>query len=343
METVTRRKLPDLIQDVIDNGSHYEFYQLIRLLEKGWHGHGCMGNGLEKWLRMRPASELSFPASDIRRCQLEADGGIDLQLNFMGLYGVDTVLPQYFAEHAARGNDGGDVLRSFLDVFNHRFYTLFYQAWQKFHPYVNIQRTDAQYPFYLAALSGNPYSFRDSELKYCGLLGSRVRSAAGLQSMLKSALNGIPVRIREFVARWVDLQTMPRLGSEDEDSFRIGHTAVLGDQIMDVGGKIDIEIGPLPVSDALRLMPGDDESESISMLIQRYLDPALLYDLVIHVLPDEIKGLRLGDRTCCLGRSTWLGEHVGHSYALRIPGRCDVVNNINDNLCAYDEEIMNVA
>ena len=48
MGTTHRRKLPDLIEDVFANAPQYEFFQLIRLLEGGWYGHGQIGQGLDK-------------------------------------------------------------------------------------------------------------------------------------------------------------------------------------------------------------------------------------------------------------------------------------------------------
>ena len=52
--------------------------------------------------------------------------------HFLGLYGVDAVLPDYFLNDIATHKDGSESLAAFLDIFNHRITTLFFQAWKKY-------------------------------------------------------------------------------------------------------------------------------------------------------------------------------------------------------------------
>lgn len=319
MATVTRRKLPDLIEDAIAQAPRYEFFQLVRLLEEGWRGHGRVGRGLDSWLQMRPASEISFPAADVRRCRQLDDGRLDLQLNFMGLYGVDTVLPQYFAELIARDDDTSEALRAFLDIFSHRFYALFYHAWMKFRPHIGLHREEAEFPGYLAGLSGmQGLEAAEADLAYCGVLGARVRGGAGLGNMLESFLGGHRVQVRQFVPRWVSVGQAGELGAAGERGVRLGHSAMLGEEVLDVGGKIELHVGPIGARQALELLPGSERAGELARLVRRYLEPTLRFDVVIQVLPEDTAGLCLGSREACLGRSSWLGEHVDQPYALRI-------------------------
>ncbi len=320
MGTVTRRQVPALIQAFLDDAPDFEFFQAVRLLEILWHGHGRIGQGLDRWLRLRPAHELGFPASDIRRCRFEENGRLDLQLNFMGLYGVDGILPGYFLEHIARDDETSAALRHFIDFLGHRFYALYYLAWKKYRPYVTLEQDD-HYLDWINALSGNVFAPGDTdEYAFCGALGNRNRGAAALEGMLSEFLDGVPVAVEQFVPRWVRLEPEAVLGGEGDAAMALGDNTLLGDTILDLNSKIGIHVGPLPATQARELLPGHDRARALGRLLDRYLEPGMAFDVVLHVQPDNAGGARLGTDEMALGWSSWLGEALQESYALRIPG-----------------------
>ena len=328
MGTTHRRKLPDLIEDVFANAPQYEFFQLIRLLEGGWYGHGQIGQGLDKWVRMRPAPEISFPAADVRRCELDDNGKVDLQLNFMGLYGVDAPVPFYFTELIARDDDTSEAMRAFLDLFSDRLYALFYLVWKKYRPYVALDSPGNAYVEYVQALSGHMLNDHDTvELGFSGAMGTRVRNAATLAGMLSEYMGNIPVRVEQFVPRWVKIQSESFLGGEAEQGLCLGDNTILGDEVLDICGKIDIWIGPMEAGEAKRLLPGRQEALALGNFIKRYLDPTLSFDLVLTIKPSSILGMQLGANDALLGWSTWIGYQMSESDEMRIPGESLFIRN----------------
>ena len=320
MGTVTRRQVPALIQAFLNDAPDFEFFQALRLLENHWHGHGRIGGDLDRWLRLRPAHELGFPAADIRRCRFIDNGRLDLQLNFMGLYGVDGILPGYFLEHIARDDETSAALRHFIDFLSHRFYALYYLAWKKYRPYVTLEQDDS-YLSWINALAGNVLEADDGdEYAFCGVLGNRNRGAATLEGMLVEFLQGIPVTVEPFVPRWVRTESAAVLGGEGEAAMALGDNTLLGDAVLDLNSKIDIHVGPLPAARARELLPGQARGGALGRLLARYLEPGMDFDLILHVLPDHATGARLGCDEMVLGWSSWLGEALQESYALRIPG-----------------------
>lgn len=321
MGTTRRRKVSDLIEDVFENAPRYEFYQVMRLLESGWYGHGEVGHGLDKWLRMRPAPEISFPGADIRRCEMDDNGNVDLQLNFMGLYGVDAPVPHYFSEHIARDDDSSETMRAFLDIFSHRLYALFYLAWKKYRPHIDLEKPDSAYLEYVVALSGQTLNQQDTtELGFSGSMGSRVRNATALAGMLSEYMGDITATVEQFVPRWVKIDTEAFVGGENHQAMQLGDNTILGDEVLDISGKIDICLGPMEVSEARKLLPGRQESIALGSLIKRYLDPTIDFDLVLKVKPSSILGMQLGSDDVMLGWSTWVGYQVAEMDELRIPG-----------------------
>ena len=321
MGTTSRRKLPDLIEDVFANAPKYEFYQVIRLLESGWYGHGSVGKGLDKWLRMRPSPEISFPAADVRRCSFDDNGMVDLELNFMGLYGVDAPVPHYMIEHVARNDESSDAMRGFLDIFSHRMYALFYMAWKKYRPYIDLDQPDSAYVDYVLALSGSTLDENDTvELGFSGAMGSRVRNATSLAGMLTEYMGDTPAKVREFVPRWVKIDSEAFVGGEFHQAMELGDNTILGDEVLDISGKIDICIGPMDVSTVKKLLPGRPDATALGNLIRRYLDPTIDFDLILLVKPSSILGMQLGDDDVMLGWSTWVGYQMSELDEIRIPG-----------------------
>ena len=328
MGTTSRRKLPDLIEDIFNNAPKYEFVQVIRLLESGWYGRGEIGRGLDKWLRMRPAPEISFPGADIRRCGFDDNGQVDLQLNFMGLYGVDAPMPSYFTDLIARDDESSECMRNFLDIFSHRLYALFYMAWKKYRPYINLDSEHCSYIDYVIALSGQTLHSRDDvELGFSGAMGTRVRNATSLSGMLTEFMGDVPAKVRQFVPRWVKIDSEAYVGGEGSFAMELGDNTILGNEVLDISGKIDITIGPLEVSEVKKLLPGRPDAVALANLISRYLDPTIDFDLVLIIKPSSILGMQLGSDDVMLGWSTWIGYQVAETDELRIPGESLFITN----------------
>jgi len=344
MGTTSRRKLPNIIYEVLGKAPKFEFFQAIRLLEDSWHGHGTVRKGLEKWIRMRPASEISFPASDIRRCKLGEDNKFDLQLNFMGLYGVDAAVPNYFTEFIARDDESSEAMRRFLDIFCHRLYSQFYLAWKKYRPFTHLEQKDSPYLHYLAAISGNVVTESDSvEMSYCGAIGSRVRSATSLSGVLSDFMGNVPVKIDQFVARWIKLDEQVNLGEAGPNALCLGDNTIIGSEVLDVSGKVDIVIGPMKSNEVNGLLPGNERAQELGNLVDRFMDPTMNFDVLLKVEPSDGIGIYLGAKDVVLGWTTVLGTASNSDYDIRLPGKNFAVKNTKDNSKTTSDKLDMVA
>jgi type VI secretion system protein ImpH len=344
MGTTSRRKLPNIIYEVLGNAPAFEFFQAIRLLEDSWQGHGTVRQGLEKWIRMRPASEMSFPGADIRRCKLGSDNKFDLQLNFMGLYGVDAAVPNYFIEFIARDDESSEPMRKFIDIFCHRLYSQFYLAWKKYRPYTHLEQKDSPYLHYLAALSGNVVTDSDSvEMGYCGAIGSRVRSATALSGVLSDFMGNVPVNINQFVARWIRIDEQVSLGTEEPNALCLGDNSILGNEVLDVSGKVDIVMGPMVSTDVNDLLPGNNRARELGSLVDRFMDPTMNFDVILKVEPSDGIGIYLGAKDVVLGWTTVLGTASNSSYDIRLPGKNFSIKNTNNEANSNNDKLDMVA
>lgn len=252
-------------------------------------------------------------------------------LNFMGLYGVDSPLPDYFSEMIATldedeevaddgAEDGIRALRHFLDFFNHRIYSLYYRSWKKYRYYLqfeaDVEDDFSQYMLSLLGL-GTPalqdlVGLEVSRLiSYAGVLGQRKRCAAGLQEMLSDYFDGMEVEIAEFMPRWVAVPEQYRacLGtSRGGSQVRLGETFTIGEKIRDLAGKFRVVLAPLKLEAFCKFLPGGTDSQRLYKLVRFYAPDQLSFDVELLLQKEEIPPFELGANLVQLGWTSWLGK-----------------------------------
>ena len=286
--------------------TQFSFYQLLRSLEYG--GYSC-----GKHLKLRPSFLTSFPPSDIRRGQIKGES-FEIELSFMGLYGVDAPLPHYFIQACSHDDDRSASLRRFLDIFNQRLYQLLFSAWKKYQPLVQFEQGDQQYLKLLRALSGGALNSKDrAEYGAASLLGARQHHAAGLQAVLQDFLVSLPVRVQEFLPRWLKVTGHPHLGSRGS---ALGANLLLGETIYTCTEGLRVQVGPVTLETAITLFPEASLGARVGYLMKRYLAPGLRFDLCLQIQTPKDKLLRLGSDQMYLGGASWIGVIRSGQYAV---------------------------
>lgn len=302
------------MEELLANAPQYDFCQAVRLLEELSPGGERPGR-LSAGIRLRPAPEISFPAADIRRCRLDAQGRIEFQLAFLGLYGVDAPVPHDLLEAAAGEEESAAPLRAFLDIFSARLYELLYFGWKKYRP-VSAGKASL-FEKYLDAFSGLGEEAGAEERLFAGPYGGRVRSAEALSGLLSEYLDA-PVEVSPFRPRWIKVAGRPPLGGGG-DSLALGENVVLGERILDVTRRVEIRIGPICPVQARDLLPGGSRSAVLYRLVWRYLPPAVDFELCLLVRSEGGSPLTLGKDDIRLGWDSYMGEDKGKIREIPLP------------------------
>lgn len=333
METINRTKHPDIIDRILNNGSEFEFHQIMNIFGQLSYPSYKSNSKYIDYLRLRPAAEISFPAADIRRCNLTSNNMFDLQINFMGLYGVDSPLPHYFLENISLESEVSEIMRDFIDMFCHRYYFQFHLVWEKYHPFINFESSD--FICYLNSLSGNGRSDNiKTDLLFSPVMGMRVKNAACLSKVLSSYLDDVNVEVQQFSPRWISISSETALGQVNSDSPVLGDNIILGDSILDLSGKIDVCIGPISVELSSEILPGSDRLYNFTQLIEKYLEPSITYDLVIKIVATNKVNNNLGSSDIVLGWSCWIGKSFTSNTELRISK--ESITNVTDIVKSYN-------
>lgn len=303
-------KLPPLVGDLINDAPRYGLFQALAGVEKAWPRRGTMGDGLDRWVRIHPHPGLSFPPADLRRAYLDEQGVLHLEANVYGLYGVDAPMPHYLLEAANSEEATGQRVRSFLDMFNHRLYTLLYEAWRLEYAVEGSER--AAYRPLARALAGGA---EDARLAHAGGITRREPSPASLAITLRAEFD-VPARIRDCIPQWMTIPDQEALGGREGPV--LGSDALLGERLLVASGCVDVELGPMPLDTALALLPGDEPGDRLLALTRQLLGPGTPFDVVLHIESQSGRALSLGEDSIPLGWSSWLGSEVVESSAIRI-------------------------
>jgi type VI secretion system protein ImpH len=231
METESRRDTSGLIADLVKDGPSYNVWQAIWLGENitsKFHPERKDYLLEQKGLNFRPDDRYEYPPKDIKSVSFE-NGYMTFVLTFMGLYGINSPLPRCYHEQVAfqqRILGIGDVpLQNFFDIFNNRFYWLYYNAWKKYRYqlYLNKISSGNKITERLGAFTGKELFNRVEDsglndfilLKFSGIFSSKVRNKASLKILLTFLYPDYQLNIREFVPKWIELSEIPALGDED--------------------------------------------------------------------------------------------------------------------------------
>jgi len=270
-----------------------------------------------------------------------------MTVTFFGLTGPSGVLPRHYTELLMRLEKESKsrekfALRDWFDLFNHRFISLFYRAWEKYRFYLAYERGTATRtepdPFTTCLYSlvghGSPALrnrlrvgvWEDHEgrrrervltrvddlvlLYYSGLLAHRPRCAIGLAGLLQDYL-GLPVQIRQFQGQWLRMEPdkQSRLGLLD-GNCELGVNLVIGERVWDVQSKIRVRVGPLSYDRFLHFMPDRSPMPEhkgffeVVHLVRLYVGPEFDFDIQLNLQADEVP-------ECCLPEGTSDGPRLG--------------------------------
>lgn len=292
-------------------------------------------------VHVRASPALAFPPADIRSIRLahrssglnaavergrapslasaahHADPVAVVTATFMGLYGIDSPLPGSLREDVSRDADCSSSLRAFLDIFDRRLYAFFYRAWRKHRPALRVPGAFASpdaaekpvRPFLAltgcAAPSASEAPVAPLRLaSFASTLARRTRSAYGLQTLLSGILDGLPVKVKENVSRWISVGAPSGLGHR---GARLGVDTHLGRQIEDRSSTFRLVVGPVDIDTYRRLLPGEPLARRLAWGVDLYVSDILAYDVELVLRTEAVDELRLGGRAK-LGQSTFLGD-----------------------------------
>ena len=308
----------DITTDLLSQGWSYSFFQAVRLLRRLQPRSNTTGALADDHIRVRPALNLAFPAADIAKIegiQYEEQNRYNVTATFFGLYGSSSPLPTFYTEDLI--NEAGQdesVSRDFIDIIHHRLYSLLFQAWLKYRLFFQVteEHSDAHIERLFCLLGlGDPKLRRKIPdvhglLRYIGLFTQFPHSGTGLITLLRDALDDVPLQLVGCIHRMAKIPEPQRL-KMGVSGVALGMDTYVGEEIEDRMGKFRIQIGPLNQADFLRFTPGKPGYVKLTTLTELYITEPFEYEVELILAAKEAETVSLGDPVrSVLGVTTWV-------------------------------------
>ena len=316
--------LSALMADLSANAASFSVFYAIHICEtllKEEHRGTNWDMFEQKGIAFRPYEHYVYKARNIQAFTAD-DEVMRFVIGFLGLYGGDAPLPRCYHDQIVtqQGIHGKDEvpLQNFLDIFNNRFYWLYYKAWKKYRSFLQIKdEPNNKVMEQISSFYGQGVDFRSEDLpvsryklmQLSGVLCHRVRSKEGLLILLREFFYRFKVDIVEFVKSMVKVEERPRMGAQyGQNRMRLGVHCLLGEWVADYTSRICLIIGPLEFEEYLSFLPGEKSSVLLRYLLKLYLNDSLEYDVKLLVRSEGVRKISWQDERVRLGQSMWLGK-----------------------------------
>jgi type VI secretion system protein ImpH len=308
---------PPLAQAILARSPQMNFFQLCQLIERlmpQGEGLGASDTPAAEPIRFRPYPKVGFPGTELAAVESD-DGRPDrpptIRTTFLGLYGVDAVMPPHLIDDIVLRREGHEEVMAFLDLFNHRITTLFYRAWRKYRYPSGFERADDSTSRALLCLAGFGLGDKAASaglpgarvLGMLGLLSQRTRTVEGLAGVVALALPGAGVKVEERFPVWVRLDDRPGLRSGGSSSTRgvgsegLGQGHVLGRRVKNRGEAVLLTLQPADAEQAHDLLPDARLYRELISVLRVYLGNKTDVVLRMEVSASVVPELKLGSAT----------------------------------------------
>jgi type VI secretion system protein ImpH len=321
MNTLKKYKTKESLLNInLGNVKKYEFFQLIRLLEK-YINHGAVTE-----IFFSVNYNLCFSPTSVEALEIVDDSpnhvSSNVLINFMGLVGTHGALPPPHTECIAELIRNKDHrMLNFFNIFQNRSIFLFYQAWKKYNYNINFEQaywnnTSTPRTQLLPSIIGinqlkanTPDFFPDNvALFYAAHFSRQQHSANALEQILGDYLQ-IPVKLQQLIDERFNLKSddLTYLSKSSTANNALGISTNLGQQIWLSQQKFRIQLGPLSAEQFHYFLPRSSNGlRKLCAIVRKYADNHLSFDVQPIIKSDEISPLKLGQaKPFQLGWNSW--------------------------------------
>lgn len=322
---LAKRYLEDLSKDP-DELYRQDFAPLLRYLDANSPLAARIGYSVspkQDCVRFGQTPLLHFHSSAFTEVKFgTVNGSYKLKNSYWGMFGINGALPNHLTEYAIERNYRlkDKTFAEFLDVFHHRFISLFYRAWADAEPAVSHDRLEQDsFKKRVNTFSGEAGEGQQSFVQnhnvhqyLAGLFSQKNRSGKVLSQLLSESLHH-PVTIEEFQGRWYDLEPseLTQLGKANAS---LGMDSIAGKRTFQRNFNFAIKIGPIDYSQYIALLNNNQRMKNIIGLTQKAVGQEYEFSIQIFLkayqtTTSQLGSAKLGVNSWCQGKSNHLTQH----------------------------------
>jgi len=259
---------------------------------------------------------LSFAKSELSKMEMiETPEGkkVEITLNFLGLFGAASPLPSHYSEMVLDSADGDEVLKDFLNLFNHHIQKMAYPIWERQRYYIQYQQ-DLQDKFskYILSFLGlySEAKIRTTALDlkkifpYVGLLSMKQKSAGTLVSILRHYLEHDKLDIVQHIISNVEIPSW-QLNALGNMNTTLGVDALLGKSVKSKSAKFQVLLRDIAFSGLYEYSLHGEKMGELQELIDLSLNEPLEHELCLEIKKENTEEFQLSKHY--LGVNCFLG------------------------------------
>jgi len=275
---------------------------------------------LYKHIKFKSSPNLTFPKSEISHIEFIEERGeiyVELEINFLSLFGSATPLPIHYAERVKDDFNDEQVLFDFLTLFNHHLQKLIYPIWTRQRYYVHYQEDlKDRFSKYLLSIIGlYPQSQEKKStlnfhklLPFLGILNMKPKSSETLASIIRHYIDYSNISIDECVVSRATIPEWQRNIIGNENSI-LGENLIIGEFTTIRNLKFRIHFNNIPWRYLYDYSFLGNNSNELKELISFALNEPLDYDIALNIDKNSIKKIYLNsDSDVFLGINSWIGD-----------------------------------
>lgn len=259
-----------------------------------------------------------FPSAFAQVKYAGTSGNYKIKNSYIGFLGINGPLPIHLTEYAIERRDfhRDHTFGEFLDVFNHRFISLFYRAWADSQPSVSHDRVEQDhFKDKVAAIAGKPaqladtFNQQDNLHHYlAGLLSHKNHSGKVLTQLLAEYLQ-LPVDLTEFEGKWFDMPSsaQTKLGLANG---ALGVETIIGNRTFQRSFSFSVNIGPVSLERYMNLINNDSKFNKLIELTRNFVGFEYEFSIKIYLKAQQSRPAKLG--MARLGYTSWSQDVNGH-------------------------------
>lgn len=318
---LAKRYLEDLSKDP-DELYKQDFAPLLRYLDANSPLAARIGYSVspkQDCARFGQTPMLHFHASAFSEVKFGKINGVyKLKNSYWGMFGINGALPNHLTEYAIERNYRlkDKTLAEFVDIFHHRFISLFYRAWADAEPTVSHDRPDKDtFGKRINTFSGeiieqqNAFNQNQNIHQYLsGLFSHKNRSGKVLSQLLSESLH-LEVSISEFQGCWYEIEPSEKtkLGSSNAT---LGIDCIIGKRTYQRSFNFSINIGPIDYPQYIALLNNKQRINSIIAITQKAVGQEYQFSINVILKPYQTKPSQLGSAQ--LGINSWCQDKSSH-------------------------------
>lgn len=286
-----------VVERIFNQPTAFEFVQATRLLR-----HVPFRHSIKYWaddFSFGCSLNLNFPKAEIESLALN-EQCIELTSLLIGMTGVHGTLPYIYTNKIKQVAQQQRLeIQKFLGLFNHKLTAQYVDACVAYNLAIRYEiEEDNHYLNILHALAGyirnqhNQQSIDDYFAEFSGLMQGQNNNVYALKTLLNRIFD-LDVQINEFI---VEKFTLSAEQQSQLGRSQLGLNTFCGENVRQIDGKIEIEIGPLNYQQYLEFLPNRKQSLKLKAILQSWCSPTLLVDLRLILAKDDVQPMRLNSK-----------------------------------------------